>query len=86
MVLSLSCCFTILQEKSDPSDNEELEDILTSKNFEGLWPNSFHHTTVLLDILDSADALCEVLPLEVRSYYDVYNMHLSHKCINVVFY
>lgn len=82
----LSSCFTILQEKSDPSDTGELEDILTSKNFEGLWPNSFHHTTVLLDILDSADALCEVLPLEVRLYYDAYNTYLLRKCIDMIFY
>ena len=61
--------YLFIQENSETSDTEELEEILTSKSFETLWPNSFHHTTVLLDILDSADILCEVLPLEVNSCY-----------------
>ncbi|CAL1265523.1 unnamed protein product [Larinioides sclopetarius] len=51
---------THLSEKSGSNENCINSDNIISRNLESLWPNAFHHKTILLDILNNLDVICEM--------------------------
>ncbi|KFM62745.1 hypothetical protein X975_26574, partial [Stegodyphus mimosarum] len=51
----------LLKESFEENECNETDGTFPARNFEKVWPNAFHHTTILLDILDSTDVICEVI-------------------------
>ncbi|GFT80972.1 protein neuralized [Nephila pilipes] len=49
-----------LSLKGDSTEISSNTDVIISKNFENIWPNTFHHTNILLDILNCLDVVCEI--------------------------